>query len=81
MCKWAASDDDFFVLRRFGEVSARVLLRMQDQIVDLEERLRSTDQRCIKDRKDNSTFRYDPCEERTWLLDQLTSRLADYRKF
>ena len=80
MCKWAASDDDFFVLRRFGEVSARVLLRLQDQIVELEERLRSTDQMCVESGKDNGTFRYDRCEERTWLLDQLAARLAHYRK-
>ena len=80
MCKWAASDDDFFVLRRFGEVSARVLLRLQDQIVELEERLREIDKMCVKNGKDNGTFRYDHCEERTWLLDQLTSRLAHYRK-
>ena len=80
MCKWAASDDDFFVLRRFGEVSARVLLRLQDQIVGLEGRLQEMDEMCVKEGRDNGTFRYDQCEERTWLLDQLTSRLAHYRK-
>ena len=65
MCKWAASDDDFFVLRRFGEVSAPVLLRLQDQIVDLEKQLQDTDKMCVENEKDNGTFRYDQCEERT----------------
>lgn len=29
MCKWMVSDDDLLVLRGFGELSARVLLRLR----------------------------------------------------
>ena len=75
MCKWAASDDDFFVLRRFGDLSARVLFRLQDRIVKLEEDLERLDNTCRKDALDNGTFRYDPLFERQRLLDELTARL------
>lgn len=79
MCKWTASDDDFFVLRRFGELSARVLLRLQDGIAKLEEDLQRMDNICLKDGLNNGTFRYDPIWERQRLLDELTSRLEQYR--
>ena len=74
-----ASDDDFFVVRRFGELSARVLLRMQDRIVVLEEDLQRMDQMCIRRGYDNGTFRYDPMAIRSHLMDELTSRLGQYR--
>lgn len=80
MCKWTASDDDFFLLRRFGELSARVLLRLQDRIVKLEEDLQRVDHMCRKNGSNNGTFRYDPNEERQRLLDELTSRLEQYRR-
>ena len=80
MCKWTASDDDFFVLRRFGELSARVLLRLQHRIVMLEEDLQRMDQMCVEKGLNNGTFRYDPIVERQRLLDELTSRLEQYRK-
>ncbi len=80
MCKWTASDDDFFVLRRFGDLSARVLLRLQDRIVKLEEDLQHMDYMCLENGYNNGTFRYDPICERQQLLDELTSRLEQYRK-
>lgn len=81
MCKWAASDDDFFLLRRFGEIGARVLLRLQDRIVKLEEDLQHMDHMCLKEGLDNGTFRFDRNFERQRLLDELTSRLEQYRRF
>lgn len=80
MCKWMASDDDFFVLRRFGELSARVLLRLQDRIAILEEDLQRVDRMCLEDGANNGTFRYDPSLERQQILDELTSRLERYRR-
>ena len=80
MCKWTASDDDFFLLRKFGKLSARVLLRLQDRIVFLEEDLQRIDQRCEENGLNNGTFRYEPNEERQRLLDDLTSRLEQYRR-
>ena len=81
MCKWTASDDDFFVLRRFGELSARVLLRLQNRIVILEEHLQDMDQVCVEKGLNNGTFRDDPIWQRQQLLDELTSRLEQYRKY
>ena len=80
MCKWTASDDDFFVLRRFGELSARVLLRLQDRIVILEEDLQRIDNMCQENGYNNGTFRYDDNSDRQRLLDELTSRLEQYRR-
>src|SRR5256885_335977 len=37
---FVASDNDFFFLRRFGTLHARVLLSLQDQLVELEQRLK-----------------------------------------
>lgn len=80
MCKWTASDDDFFVLRRFGELSARVLLRLQDRIVMFEEDLQRMDQDCRDKGFNNGTFRDDPIGQRQRLLDDLTPMLEQYRK-
>lgn len=80
MCKWMASDDDFFVLRRFGGLSARILLRQQDRIVKLEEDLQRVDNMCMINGSNNGTFRYDTNFERQRLLDELTSRLEQFRR-
>ena len=80
MCKWAASDDDFFVVRRFGELSARVLLRLQDRIVEIEEELQRMDEWCRTNDADNGTFRGDPIDGRKLLMDEVTSRLEQYRR-
>ncbi|MCJ1457774.1 hypothetical protein MMC28_008143 [Mycoblastus sanguinarius] len=81
LCKWTASDDDFFVLRRFGELSARVLLRMQDRIVQLEEELRQEDISNMKSANHNGTFRYDISCQRHNILEELTWRLEKYQRF
>ena len=81
MCKWMASDNDFFVLRRFGQIAARVLLRMQDRIAKLEEDLRCLDQVCMEAGLNNGTFRYEPKLERNGILDELSWRLEQYRTY
>lgn len=83
MCTWMSSDDDFFVLRRFGEVGARVLLLMQDQIAKLEEELQQEDDICKKAPKewaDNGTFRGDPNPRRVEIMHHLSNMLERYRK-
>lgn len=78
-----ASDDDFFVLRRFGDLSARVALHLQDQIVRLEEDLQHEDQVCrlAPDAEaDSGTFRLDPRPKRGRILTDLASHLGYYRK-
>ena len=79
MCKWMASDDDFFVIRKFGEVAARVLLRMQDRIAQLEERLQEQDRRSVMNGLDNGTFRNEKNLTRDGIMEELTWRLKEYR--
>ena len=79
MCRWMASDDDFFVIRKFGEVAARVLLRMQDRIAQLEEDLQKEDRISVGQRLHNGTFRKESNPRRDDILDQLTWRLKEYR--
>ena len=79
MCRWMASDDDFFVIRKFGEVAARVLLRMQDRIVQLEEKLQNQDRISATHGLHSGTFRYEKNLSRDEILDELTRRLSEYR--
>ena len=79
MCKWMASDDDFFVIRKFGEVAARVLLRMQDRIVQLEANLQEQDRISVRHGLHNGTFRKEKNLSRDRIMDELTLRLSEYR--
>lgn len=82
MCTWMASDDDFFVLRRFGKLGARVALYMQDQISALEEDLQIEDNLCrtaVKEESDSGTFRKDPRQLRQQIMNQLCIKLEQYR--
>jgi len=58
--RWVASDPSFFILRRFGALNVRVALSLQDEIVQLEEKLDYMDKRYSdRDIPDvhNGTFR------------------------
>ena len=79
MCRWMASDDDFFVIRKFGEVAARVLLRMQDRIAQLEEDLQKQDRISVQQCLHNGTFRKEKNLLRDEIMDELTWRLKEYR--
>ena len=77
------SDDDFFVLRKFGSTSARVALYLQDQITQQEAALHHEDQICREapfEEADSGTFRHDPSKQRRQILADLASSLAEYRK-
>ena len=75
-----ASDDDFFVLRRFGRLSARVALLMQNRIVHLEEIVHAEDAKCVKGNGDNGSFDLDPSIERQNAMQELVWRLEQYRE-
>lgn len=78
---FVASDADFFVLRRFDRLNARVLLSLQDDICHIEEQLDEIDRSCAaKNAGDinNGTVRYDEVEERRELIDQAGSKLKEY---
>ena len=80
MCTWMASDDDFFVIRRFEKLGARVALLMQNQIVQLEDALRAEDISCTTYGGDNGTFIEDPRPRRQVIMDELVWRLERYRE-
>lgn len=79
MCTWMASDDDFFVLRRFGKLGARIALLMQNRIAQLEEELLNEDIASRDARQHSGSFRNDPREQRNKILEELVEKLAKYR--
>ncbi|KAL8784969.1 MAG: hypothetical protein Q9213_003630 [Squamulea squamosa] len=76
-----ASDDDFFVIRRFEKLGARVALRMQNEIVQLEEALQAEDVKCFNEEGDNGTFNGDSRIRRQEVMDELVWRLERYQRF
>ena len=72
------SDDDFFVIRKFGALNARVILRMQDQISELSEQLDAEDAFCRQNKWHAGDRRADPSVERQRLLDEITRLLERY---
>lgn len=81
-----ASDDDFFVLRRFDSLSTRVALYQQDQVALLEQELGIQDRRCreaLGDARnrvdDGGTFRSDLWKRRGQILEDLAGVLSRYR--
>ncbi|KAG8531369.1 uncharacterized protein KY384_002998 [Bacidia gigantensis] len=82
LSRFLASDNDFFILRRFGTLTVRVLLRLQDQLVQLEERLAVIEHKLHrKEAPDvhNGTFREDTQLERTQVIDEAQGLLKEYR--
>lgn len=84
---WMASDDDFFIIRRFQPLNARTILWLQDRVAQLEKDLEGFDQEIEKsDPNDqwsrNSSFRWDEKnrERRHALMAELSSRLHQYSK-
>ena len=78
-----ASDADFFILRRFGALNARVLLGLQDQLSQLEERLNELEDHLRSKNGPNihnGSFRQETQKERAQLLSLAQSILHDYSK-
>jgi hypothetical protein len=68
------------VLRRFDKLNARVLLTLQAQLSELEERLEGLDSKCsAKDAPDidNGTCRADQ-PDRAEVIVQISSKLREY---
>lgn len=78
-----ASDNDFFVLRRFSAVTVRVLLALQDELSELEGQLTTIDEKlsepCAPDIH-NGSFRQETSELRLELIRELDSKLRAYSK-
>ena len=78
---FVASDNDFFVLRRFSALSARVLLGLQDQLSRVEEDLEGLEKRAReKDSPDvhNGSFRQENQKDRQDLVCQAQRLLREY---
>ena len=83
-CKFVSSDEDFFILRRFGALSARVLLDLQDQLTCLEADLEALEQHHRqKDVPDihNGSFRRETQPERKRLVSEAQRLLREYSKY
>lgn len=76
-----SSDDDFLVFRRFGALTARVLLGLQDQLSVFEEELEALDAKHSRTGSEdihNGSFRQEAVPERTELLSKIHSKLREY---
>ena len=81
--RWTATDQDLFILRRFGTVSVRVALALQDKVTELEEQLNSLDDFYSTEESprnvDNGSYRHEVFENRKRLIEeQLPAKLKDY---
>ncbi|KAK0514330.1 hypothetical protein JMJ35_002947 [Cladonia borealis] len=79
-CEFVSSDEDFFVLRRFGALSARVLLNLQDQLARLEEELEAIEQKLRQRDKNvhNGSFRGETDEKRKNIITEAQHVLREY---
>ncbi|KAJ3462900.1 hypothetical protein MRS44_007686 [Fusarium solani] len=81
--EFLSSEDDWFVLRRFGALNVRMALALQDEISVLEDELRELDenysQRESPDRH-NGRFRGD-AEDRSALTELISDKLYRYNAF
>ena len=81
--KWMASDDDFFVFRRFGSLNATTTMYLQYRISQLERRLEEIHD-SNEHEKDgrNSSFKWDEANqpERVRIMNELSCLLLHYSK-
>ena len=80
---YIASDEDYLILRRFGCLHIRVLLMLQDELVELEGQLAEMDAAlAAKDYIDihNGSFREETSEDRLDLIHEIERRLRNYNE-
>jgi hypothetical protein len=79
--KWMSLDRDFFVLRRFSELNARLILSREVRIAELERQLEEVDDP-EKQPIDihNGTILRDPNMRRVEILETLWPMMKDYSK-
>lgn len=81
---WMASEDDFFIIRRFQNLNARTILWMQDRIVQIEDRIKEIDKEVedaeMSKQLRNNSLRWDKhnMPERHVLMGELSSLLHHY---
>ncbi|MCJ1432761.1 hypothetical protein MMC27_002118 [Xylographa pallens] len=79
--EWMASDNDLFVVRKFGVLSARVALMLQDRISRLSADLDIEDKQCRDQFLHNGDFRGDESAHRQELLEAIAVNLERYNQF
>jgi hypothetical protein len=80
---YIASDEDYLILRRFGCLHIRVLLMLQDELVELENRLAELDASlAARDYVDvhNGSFREETSETRLDTIHEIERRLRNYNE-
>jgi hypothetical protein len=90
LATWMASSPDFFILRRFDYLNTRILLTLQDRIVEKEEQLKLLDLNkvwekipndaddLLHSRSMNGSVRQFLDEETRQLLDEIKDLLKEY---
>lgn len=76
-----SSDDDFFIIRRFGALTARIILALQDQISELEEELGNLEKKLKRydsPAVHNGSFREETQTERAELVWKINRSLREY---
>lgn len=80
-CEFVTSDNDFFVLRRFSELTARVLLALQDELSELESQLSILESQLSSISAPdvhNGSFREETSETRLNLIHEIDKKLRSY---
>ncbi len=78
-----SSENDFYIIRRFGALNARVTLALQDQVSVMEEQLKNLDSEFSRrDAADvhNGSFRDDQAERKR-LVEEIGDVLMKYSSF
>ncbi|KAJ5661095.1 uncharacterized protein N7484_000467 [Penicillium longicatenatum] len=77
------SDDELFLLRRFGALNARIILALQDEVCQIEEELKNLDHKYMNcsDPVNNGSFRQDIKQDRKGVLARLRLKLKEYNEF
>ncbi|ERF68124.1 hypothetical protein EPUS_06935 [Endocarpon pusillum Z07020] len=82
-CDFVASDNDFFILRRFSALTARLLLILQDELVELETQLSVLESRLsekLAPDVHNGSFRQETQKTRLDLIREIDKKLRAYNE-
>lgn len=82
-CQFIASDDNFFVFRRFSGLSSRVLLALQDELSELEgqlEKLEGQLSAVSAPNVHNGSFRQETSQARIDLIREVDKKLRAYNE-
>lgn len=81
LTRWMASSNDFLVLRRFGQTGTRIALKLQDELVRMEDELRQMDAFASSQPRGcggSGSYRLDEDSPRDRLLLDMAPKLKEY---